>query len=263
MEPAGYGGRVQLMSFHVYHLNLNLVSAVFFLSGISLFSFETRLPDGSRYSGDLVNGLFEGRGQQYWENGDTYNGEYKKGLYNGFGVLTTSEYVYEGFFENGLMNGEGVLKLKSGSSFYGTFRNGYLNGMGRIVYQNGDKYEGNVVYDMKSGAGTYTKKNGDIYVGNFDNDMFNGFGTYYETNGNYYIGEFLDNFFNGYGKYVSKKNVFGDVVYEGVFENGNFPKNYYARGNTWKTLKDILFPCSVLANIILGVLLVIGSKHRA
>jgi len=91
---------------------------------INIFSFEINLPDGSIYNGNLVNGLFEGKGKQHWSNGDTYEGEYKKGLYNGFGILTTLEYTYEGFFDDGLMNGEGILKLKSGGSFYGKFKNG-------------------------------------------------------------------------------------------------------------------------------------------
>jgi hypothetical protein len=238
---------------------------VFFLFAIKLFSIESDLPDGSRYICNLVNGLFEGEGKQIWPNGDVYEGIFEKGVYNGYGILATAEYIYEGFFENGLMNGEGILKLKSGNTFQGLFRNGYLNGFGKIEYQNGDKYEGNIVDNLKSGAGTYIKSNGDVYVGNFKRDIFKGFGTYSESNGNYYVGEFSDNLFHGYGKYVSKDNVFDDDVYEGIFKNGNFPEKYYASEAMLKIIRRMCILCSVLCNVVLGSLLFmqLRKKNRA
>jgi len=92
--------------------------------------------------------------------------------------------------------------------------------------------------------------------------MFNGFGTYYESNGNYYIGEFRDNFFNGYGKYVSKENLFKDTIYEGIYNNGNFPENSYIKSYIWNIIKNIFILCLFICNIILTVLIFKKSKHQ-
>jgi len=218
---------------------------------IDLFSLEIKLPDGSIYSGDLVDGLFEGNGKQYWLNGNYYEGEFKKGVYNGFGKLATQEFTYEGFFSDGLMNGEGILIFSTGDTMYGLFKNGYMNGMGKIEYQNGDIYEGYIADNIRDGAGNYMKNNGDIYVGNFERDMFNGWGTYYELNGNYYIGEFLDNQFHGNGKYVSKESLFRDIIYEGVFVNGKLPEIYIIQEKILRTIKNIFLYALIIFNIIL------------
>jgi hypothetical protein len=222
-----------------------------FISLINLFPVEIKLPDGSIYTGVLVDGLFEGNGKQHWLNGSFYEGEFKKGYYNGFGKLHTIEFTYEGFFSDGLMNGEGILRFTTGDTIYGIFKNGYVYGMGRIEYQNGDVYEGHIVNNIRNGAGNYIRNNGDIYIGNFERDMFNGWGTYYELNGNYYIGEFFDNQYHGNGKYVSKESIFRDVIYEGIFVNGNLPEKYITQKKILDKTKNIFIFVMIIFNIIL------------
>lgn len=79
------------------------IISLFFMFTISLLFSETvKLPDGSIYTGELKNGLFNGIGVQSWKSGATYEGEFKDGLYNGTGKLITCQYVYEGIFIDGM-----------------------------------------------------------------------------------------------------------------------------------------------------------------
>lgn len=64
------------------------------------------------YVGNLKNDLPQGKGTQYFPNGQTeYKGKFKKGRYQGKGRLYNSSgrLIYEGSFADGKYNGYGVL----------------------------------------------------------------------------------------------------------------------------------------------------------
>ena len=71
-----------------------------------------------QYEGNIVNGLYEGRGILYDNSGKMiYQGFFKSGKYEGFGRnYENNQLIYEGFFCNGKYEGKGTL------------------------YKNGDKY---------------------------------------------------------------------------------------------------------------------------
>ena len=69
--------------------------------------------ENGRYVGKVVNGLREGRGIYYVNNGDRYEGEWKILKRDGRGI----EYFhdgnrYEGDFKNGKMEGKGIYYYK-------------------------------------------------------------------------------------------------------------------------------------------------------
>ena len=59
-----------------------------------------------RYVGQVVNGLREGKGICYWENGDRYEGDYRNDNKEGKGIYYFDNGDrYEGDFRNGKKEG--------------------------------------------------------------------------------------------------------------------------------------------------------------
>lgn len=79
--------------------------------------------DGT-YTGELVNGWPEGQGKLTWDNGFSYEGEWKGGIMHGYGTLTNStegidsslnvEVSYTGEFRYGLRHGKGTVTFSDG-----------------------------------------------------------------------------------------------------------------------------------------------------
>ncbi len=90
---------------------------------MNTYAAQINLPDGSIYSGEINNGLFNGYGELQLSEDDVYKGYFKDGKYHGEGILNTLNYSYEGNFENGLMTGNGSLQYKDGLSYIGGFAN--------------------------------------------------------------------------------------------------------------------------------------------
>ena len=59
----------------------------------SVSSEEYKLPDGSVYIGEMKNGLFDGQGQQIFQNDAKFTGEFSNGLYNGYGTYESHLYI--------------------------------------------------------------------------------------------------------------------------------------------------------------------------
>lgn len=112
-------------------------------------------------------------------NGDIYQGEWKDGKANGYGVFVdTNGSMYEGEWLNDQQHG------------YGTESWNY----GKI------RYTGEFVEGMKSGQGRFEFEGG-FYEGDFVDGKFHGNGKYFFADtGKLYEGEFQDN--NMYGKGV-------------------------------------------------------------
>lgn len=92
---------------------------------------------------------FDGNGSYLFDNGDLYNGQWKKGEMQGYGVY---EYatgdVYKGAWKKGLMEGRGTYTYANGDKYIGTWKDGKMNGRGHFHWDlPGDlmtnaKYEG-------------------------------------------------------------------------------------------------------------------------
>ncbi len=95
----------------------------------------------SVYVGDLVQGLFEGRGRLELRSGEFFDGEWLAGRMHGRGIhLDPAGNRYEGAFVDGRPEGEGRLMLRSGEIFEGEFRAGIRHGQGTTILPGGTRY---------------------------------------------------------------------------------------------------------------------------
>ena len=152
-----------------------------------------------KYEGDCLDDNFEGKGTYYYENGNRYEGEWKKGLKHGKGILyydhETQKKKYDGYFIKGKFEGKGIYYWNDGSYYKGNFVNGLKHGYGAYYKKDGAlKYEGGFINDKYGGKGKYICDNGDYYVGDFKNGLKDGKGTLYNRNGNIIVkGNFINN----------------------------------------------------------------------
>lgn len=91
----------------------------------------------------------DGNGTYLFENGDRYNGSWKKGVANGYGVYEfVNGDVYKGSFKGGLMDGRGTYRYSNDDKYIGAWEDGKMNGRGHFHWNlPGDlmtnaKYEG-------------------------------------------------------------------------------------------------------------------------
>jgi hypothetical protein len=160
-------------------------------------SSDYNYADGSKYTGDVNNGLREGEGSYTFANGDVYEGlfennlphgkgklsfdngdEYEGGFRNGaiagFGTYSWladfNKLRYNGFWENGSLAGKGELEFSSGDVFKGEFAGGVYHGKGVLAYANGDCYDGTYVNGRPVGSGKFLFKDAKVVMNrNFNN----------------------------------------------------------------------------------------------
>lgn len=84
------------------------------------------LNDGAiHYNGYVLANKMSGSGKLTFENGDTYEGEFKDGIFHGKGTFTAaSGWTYVGEFKNGLADGEGKLTTENKTVYEGLFKQG-------------------------------------------------------------------------------------------------------------------------------------------
>ncbi|MBX9764969.1 MAG: peptidase C13 [Pseudomonadaceae bacterium] len=175
------------------------------------------LPDGSRYRGEVINGLLQGQGRLDYGDGSHYQGQFKDGQFNGQGIYTYADGGrYEGHFVKGLPSGEGHLS-SSDFDYRGEFRQGQYNGLGVLQWRSGDGFQGQFRRGEPHGQGVMTDAEGNVFTGSFDNNQLNGLGSFKSADGDLYSGEFRDNQFHGKGRYQSAN---GDV-WSGRFREGS------------------------------------------
>lgn len=120
--------------------------------------------DGSKYDGQIVNGLKNGNGIIFYPNGATYEGGWRDDKFSGMGTFTWPDR----------------------SRYVGWHEYGQKNGFGKMFYANGDVYEGYWRYDRRSGKGTMHYINGYKYYGDWVNDVRHGYGVDYYPDGQIY-----------------------------------------------------------------------------
>lgn len=148
------------------------------------------------YTGEMVDGAANGKGEIKYHNGDYCEGE----------------------FDYGVLNGDGTYIWANGDRKSGTWVNGELEGSGTYVQADGQSYEGEFVGGIYHGEGTYRDGKGNSYVGQWVNGKFHGDGKYTWADGSVYNGEFSDGNLTGYGRYISADGK----VLEGYFENWSY-----------------------------------------
>ncbi|HEM3702114.1 TPA: hypothetical protein U1D11_000581 [Streptococcus suis] len=82
-----------------------------------------------QYNGYVVGSKMNGQGKLTFENGDSYQGQFKNGIFHGKGTYTSaSGWTYTGEFKNGYADGQGKLTTEGKAVYEGRFKQG--------IYQN-------------------------------------------------------------------------------------------------------------------------------
>lgn len=101
----------------------SVLICIFLILFFSIYGESIKCPDGSNYEGALIDGVFNGYGEQYWNETLYYKGNYTNGKFDGKGLLVNGANTYEGEFSNGGYSGTEILTSNSGYKYVGTFEN--------------------------------------------------------------------------------------------------------------------------------------------
>ena len=199
---AFYRNRCKLCNENIFHLNLK--NHVENKCKIRIIKYL----NGDKYEGEFKNGNREGYGLYYYSDGNKYEGEFKNGNKEGYGIYYFSNGDrYEGEFKNDSFNGNGIIISLHGDKFKGEYKNGKKEGYGIYYFSNGSKYEGEFKNGQIEGHGIIIFSNGNKYEGEFKNNTREGFGKFYYSNGDKYEGEFKNALFEGYGILICSNGI--------------------------------------------------------
>ncbi|EAR99464.1 protein kinase (macronuclear) [Tetrahymena thermophila SB210] len=148
--------------------------------------------NGSRYEGEVRNGVRDGKGKYYYNNGGYYEGSWKDGKMNGQGTLyfPDGSTAYDGSWRDDQFHGYGTLYNNSVQPHQGPFDYKNFNNL----QEKWLKYEGDFKSDQKEGFGTLFVSNGERYVGGFKQDKIHGQGTFYTQSNQVIKGRWANNF---------------------------------------------------------------------
>lgn len=128
-----------------------------------------------RYVGSFVNGMYNGKGTMFFNNGAFLTGEWKSGKLNGKGsFLSESGLLYIGDFVNGAKDGKGILFYKDNGMIMGNFSNDKLNGRAFQIFADGSIIS-EVIYkdDKRNGTGyQYEIKTKQLYEGEWRDEKW-------------------------------------------------------------------------------------------
>lgn len=125
--------------------------------------------DDYQYDGDYIleERLPNGRGKMYYkDSGDSYSGDFVRGVRQGKGKMTysSSRYSYSGDFVGGVRQGKGTMTFPNGTTFTGTWSNDEPIGKGTIVWNDRTRTRGPYPWpdnDANSDASTQNPPDGD------------------------------------------------------------------------------------------------------
>ncbi|CAM9288247.1 unnamed protein product, partial [Ascophyllum nodosum] len=128
-----------------------------------------RYKSGVSYTGGMRNAEFDGMGKLvFGKRGGLYEGEFKHGVQNGFGIRTyLNGSVYEGVFRDGVPSGEGTMHYASGDMYVGEWQRGQREGKGVLSLANGDRYDGSFLEGQIHGRGHFMWSDGGHYEGGY------------------------------------------------------------------------------------------------
>lgn len=128
---------------------------------------------GDRYTGEFLNGQYNGEGEYQFADGRHYSGSWVNGQKNGYGVFSFANGdIYEGEFMNDVCHGDGKYTFPNGDIYTGNFANGRYDGIGTFAWVNGTEYTGEWSVGVKHGRGLITFPDGQTQEGTWDNDVY-------------------------------------------------------------------------------------------
>jgi len=124
---------------------------------------------------------YTGSRNMTYPNGEKYEGDWKGGKWDGFGVYTKPDgYRYEGSWKKGKCHGACTEAFPDGFWYKGEYMEGMRRGKGHLKWPNGDVYIGEFADGKREGEGYQSWKisNGEAYIyeGTWRNDLQHGDG---------------------------------------------------------------------------------------
>ena len=164
-----------------------------FLNGKFNGCGEHQSGTSGRYVGEWHNGLRKGHGRWEGPNGEIYEGTFARDVYHGKGTLYVDNKLrYRGEWCYGTLHGDGILHTNEGE-YVGQFSHDQRHGYGEQTYtEHSSTYKGKWRSDMRHGIGVYTDPTG-TYSGGFSNDVKNGHGKFIANDGATYVGHWRNN----------------------------------------------------------------------
>jgi len=147
--------------------------------------------DNSRYLGEMQGDLRHGQGKLTFQDGRYYEGTWKLGRMEGYGVLYSraGTIIYEGEWRNNRYEGDGIIHNQNSVDlldnylmrefnkdegtwlrYEGEFNNDKWNGFGKLVLSNGDVIQGIFKLDKLHGKASYNTNDGQVLAGEWLNN---------------------------------------------------------------------------------------------
>ena len=119
-------------------------------------------PNGSRYVGEMLDGVPHGSGKYVYTSGHVYDGAWVLGKEHGAGLMLDGKgSSYDGEWVQGVRDGRGRAVTKGAGTYDGEWVAGVKVGFGRFVNVDGAVYEGQW-QGRTHGRGKYTLANGEV-----------------------------------------------------------------------------------------------------
>ncbi len=176
------------------------------------------------YEGKLEEGVLQGKGKQYDENGVlTYEGAFSSGAREGKGIsYENGSMIYEGNFSADVYSGAGK-QFESGKLVYeGVFAGGERSGEGIEYYPGGGpKYKGTFLDGVYEGQGIkYNEDGTKLYEGGFARGVYGGDGRLYPSKNQRVEASFADGEPDGAIKWYKSNKLYYDGEAEGLTPSG-------------------------------------------
>ena len=194
--------------------------------------------DGSRYEGDVKNGMRNGQGRYIFANGDVYSGGWKDDKMHGKGIYRSKNGdMYEGDYMNGERTGQGIFTYADTMKYVGQFKKGLKDGFGTLTWADGSLYEGYWVEDNAHGRGKLTLAIGYVYDGEWADGQMNGEGVILLSDGTKFKGHFKNGMKNGKGV----EETADGTRFEGFFVNDQKEGPYVEKDRTGKVIRQGIY----------------------
>eukprot|EP00450_Noctiluca_scintillans_P017028 CAMPEP_0194522290 /NCGR_PEP_ID=MMETSP0253-20130528/56837_1 /TAXON_ID=2966 /ORGANISM="Noctiluca scintillans" /LENGTH=239 /DNA_ID=CAMNT_0039366721 /DNA_START=60 /DNA_END=776 /DNA_ORIENTATION=- len=135
----------------------------------------------------------DGDGEEAFEDGSRYEGQYRAGMKHGRGTFTWADGCrYEGDFLDDDILGFGSYFWNDGREYAGQWAHNRMSGQGAFTWTDGRKYVGEYSNDVKHGQGVFTWTDGCEYDGEWKDGKQHGLGVWQFANGDLRRGEWKD-----------------------------------------------------------------------
>jgi len=133
-----------------------------------------------------------------WPNNDKYEGEWKNGKRDGYGLFVSEDGTYDGMWVNDKQTGSGTKEWVEGDRYVGDWEGNRRYGYGVYTWPSGSMYDG-YWKTVMHGYGNYAWYDGRVYEGQWNNGTMEGKGQFKFPDGCHYDGEFKAQKRHGYG----------------------------------------------------------------